>query len=377
MTGVSDEDAPYCFLHLQKKQMITYEQIKPYVEKGLISEQSHPDDSNVRIFNYTHTCQFDKAWDEITMQCRGLIMNVATGEILAKPFPKFFNYQEYIDNGGKVPKGIPFTTEKMDGSLGIMYVLNGEVWIATRGAFTSDQAIWATKWWRLGYGSKPLDKPIECQFRGTNVTRLFEIIYPANRIVVNYDFEGLVHIASLETETGELVSDKQYGIKKVKSVGAYAPEELMKLEEPNSEGFVLFYPDENLRLKIKFPEYVRLHRLVTGLSEIAIWEFIKEGKTVDDLLEKVPDEFYKWVNSVEIELRRKFAEIWQPAQLALLTTYGMATQKEKALWIMENAKDIQGVVFFLINGRNEKAAEPVWKMVRPHGASQFKNDPDA
>ena len=60
---------------------ITYEDIKPYIEKGLISEQSHPEDENVRVFNYTHACQYEKAWDKITNQCRGLIMNIKNGDI--------------------------------------------------------------------------------------------------------------------------------------------------------------------------------------------------------------------------------------------------------------------------------------------------------
>jgi len=74
-----------------------YEELKPYIEKKLISEQIHPEDSNVRIFNYTQDCQFQKAWDDITMQCRGLIMNIQTDEIIARPFRKFFNYSEHID----------------------------------------------------------------------------------------------------------------------------------------------------------------------------------------------------------------------------------------------------------------------------------------
>lgn len=69
---------------------IDYQTIKPYIEKKLISEQAHPENPDVRIFNYTQTCQFDKKWDEVTMQCRGLIMNIKTGEILARPFPNFF-----------------------------------------------------------------------------------------------------------------------------------------------------------------------------------------------------------------------------------------------------------------------------------------------
>ena len=128
--------------------MITYEQIKPYIDKKLVGMGFHPENPDVRIFNYTQQCQFDKAWDDITKQCRGLILNVKTGEVLARPFPKFFNYGEHVEKGWPIPTETPEVYEKLDGSLGILYYLNGKPWIATRGSFTSDQAVWATNWWR-------------------------------------------------------------------------------------------------------------------------------------------------------------------------------------------------------------------------------------
>ena len=48
---------------------MNYEQIKPYIEKKLISENTHPEDADVRIFNYTPICQFSRAWDDVTKQC--------------------------------------------------------------------------------------------------------------------------------------------------------------------------------------------------------------------------------------------------------------------------------------------------------------------
>src|SRR5690348_16903958 len=100
---------------------MNYEIIKPYIEKKLVSEGVHPENPDVRIFNYTQHCQFEGAWDEVTKQCRGLILNVKTGEVIAKPFPKFFNYGEYTGKGWTLPKGKCTVTEKLDGSLGILY----------------------------------------------------------------------------------------------------------------------------------------------------------------------------------------------------------------------------------------------------------------
>ena len=87
-----------------------YEKIKPYIERKLVTEQVHPEDANVRIFNYSQSCQFGKEWDDVTRQCRGLILNVKTGEILARPFPKFFNHGEHIQNGWPIPNETPVIT---------------------------------------------------------------------------------------------------------------------------------------------------------------------------------------------------------------------------------------------------------------------------
>lgn len=52
---------------------------------------------------------------------------------VARPFPKFFNLDEAIANGEQLPAEAFEVTEKLDGSLGILYWLDGEPRLATRG----------------------------------------------------------------------------------------------------------------------------------------------------------------------------------------------------------------------------------------------------
>src|SRR5579885_481968 len=159
------------------------------VENGYLTGRSHPS-ADLIIWNYTAKAQYEKHWTEETMMCRGLITTSA-GEIVARPFPKFFNYEEYE---GQIPKE-PFTvTEKMDGSLGILYFVDGKPAIATRGSFTSEQAIRATAILRERYEHFPFSP---------HYTYLFEIIYPGNRIVVDYGkMDDLVLLATIYTKTG-------------------------------------------------------------------------------------------------------------------------------------------------------------------------------
>lgn len=345
---------------------MNYNDILPYIEKGLVSDQGHFLDPDVRILNYTQKCQFEQAWDPITKQCRGLILHRKSGKILAKPFPKFFNYGEHVVKGMPLPTSKFEVWEKLDGSLGILYALDGKPWIATRGSFVSEQAQWATKWWRDNVAILPSE----------GETNLFEIIYPENRIVIHYDFKGLVHLVSLDTETGRRIPRHWGSPVAIPTLFHMAsPEELATHERPNEEGYVLFYPEENVRVKIKFNEYVRLHKLITGVSEIAIWEHLKEGKTLDDLLEKVPDEFFKWVRDVEGKLRSAYQKIEQEArtQFAVIDMRGTeATRKDWALKIQKMTNPNIG--FAMLD--NKDYSDIIWRMIRPKGQSQFKVDID-
>jgi len=355
------------------KEVPSYAEILPYIEKKLISEQSHPEDPNVRIFNYTQLCQFSHAWDKVTTQCRGLILNVETGEILARPFPKFFNYGEWITKGIEIPKGHPLVTQKLDGSLGIMYTLNGRTQIATRGSFTSDQALWATKWLETNVRMHDIPYGID-----KNITHLFEIIYPENRIVVNYDFSGLVHLDSIEIQSGNSIGSLMLmpePIREAREIPVTDIDLLCKMDEPNSEGFVIYYPKENVRMKIKFPEYVRLHKLVTGVSEIAIWEHLRDGKDLNDLLNKVPDEFFNWVRSVQEKLKEQYISIYDDAFRAYYTAQGVTDNRKDQAEIIKKMTRYTGVAFSILDDKNPSLA--IWRIIRPKGQSGFKNDIDS
>jgi hypothetical protein len=75
----------------------------------------------------------------------------------------------------------------------------------------------------------------------------------------------------------------------------------------NQEGVVVRFND-GTRMKIKGEEYVRLHRIMTGLSNVDIWEILKNGESIEQYLENVPDEFDKWVRNWVMNL--SYAKFW-------------------------------------------------------------------
>ncbi len=291
--------------------------------QGFITCRPHPT-HDLLIWNYTAKCQWERAWDDVTMQARGLI-TTSKGEIVARPFRKFMNYEEYQ---GTIPVESFKVTEKLDGSLGILYFVDGKPFIATRGSFTSEQAIRATRMLQERYSA--------FEFL-PYYTYLFEILYPENRIVVDYrGMEDIVLLTVIHTEAG-----KEYDINNPTWVkmwpfplvkhydGITDIAELRKLEGDNQEGFVIRF-ESGLRLKLKFAEYVRLHRLLTQINARVIWDLLRNNQSFDDLLNRVPDEFYAWVASTRDNLIAKYRVIEDGARRLHEQVKGLPTRKKQA-----------------------------------------------
>jgi len=65
------------------------QQLENYSQNGLLQKQTHPK-FDLTIWNYSPKVQYERLWDEITIQCRGLVTN-SKGDVVARPFKKFFN----------------------------------------------------------------------------------------------------------------------------------------------------------------------------------------------------------------------------------------------------------------------------------------------
>ena len=327
------------------------------LDERFISVQKHPD-SGLFIYNYTAKAQYDRVWNEITLQCRGLILD-ADFNITARPFKKFFNLEEIP--ASEVPDE-PFEVyEKMDGSLGILYWRNNKPYIATRGSFISDQAKHATKILQGKYAHTfdQLDK---------SVTYLFEIIYPGNRIVVDYgDRDDLVLLAVIDNKTGEDLPLANVGFPVVKEYsGIHDLGALIALNEENKEGFVVKFKS-GLRVKVKFTEYLRLHRIITGVSNVVIWEHLSEGRPFEGLLEKVPDEFYHWVKTTIDDLKSQYDTILTDCRNAFKE---LETRKETAVYFQ--TQKYPSVLFAMLDGKPYDKI--IWKMIRPTYAKPYKTE---
>jgi len=394
------------------------ETLEKYHKDGLLHKQTHPT-LDLTIWNYSPRVQYEKLWDDVTIQCRGLVTN-SKGDIVARPFKKFFNYEEHKPED--LPNEFFEVYEKMDGSLGILFYYEYELsderryniwfnnnyetgmekffdpknlpdfdnpyyeptpktkgeWImATRGSFTSSQAL---------KGKELLDRyNYERLHKG--YTYLFEIIYKENRIVCEYDYEDIVLLGMIETKSGNevdihnsnedirfqnMISNIGFRVVMLYKTWGEGYDLLKEEISKDREGYVVRFKN-GFRMKIKGEEYKRLHRILTNVSNRDIWEYLRVGKPLDEILDKVPDEFYDWVKSEE----SKFLEMYRITDTMCQLTFmniikPEMTRKESALKIKEQKLDLQALLFRMLD--NKDYSDLIWKNLYPKYSKPFKKD---
>lgn len=293
-----------------------YAGLEKAVGAGTVKRFSAADAPHLAGYCYTEKCAFDRLWDEFSLLARGIVLDTQAQCVRAYPFPKFFNYGEWAGGVvGKVPDE-PFEVfEKLDGSLGIAYH-DGERWrVNTKAAFANDQAKWALE--RL---------PTERLFPG--YTYLFEIIYDANRIVVRYPFEGLVLLGvygpkGLEHQPAACAADTDLVDGVVTRLVQSHPFETMhhaiKAVEGfglDREGFVVRFRS-GLRLKLKGAEYLRVHKFVSRVTPLALWDLMANGQDPLELRNEVPDEFADDFDAIYAALNRAHDEVVEEVSAAV------------------------------------------------------------
>ncbi|MER7463609.1 T4 RnlA family RNA ligase [Streptomyces sp. NPDC097981] len=395
----------YPMLH----DLLPQQELAAAIDAGHVTRKSHPE-LPLSIYTYTRTAQYERVWNRVTMRCRGLVVDDTTGAIVALPLPKFFNVGEHESGQPYAPAlpDEPFEVyDKVDGSLAVVFHYAGSWRVASKGSFISTQATW---------GQRHLDGR-DTSALVPGVTYLAEILYPQNRIVVDYgDRRDLVLLAAFGLDGTEVplaeASVHWKGIGSVVTVWPAMPlAELLALAESNTmpggenatgtdaEGFVLRFAS-GVRAKAKLSEYVRLHKLVTGVTERDIWRShgierfaglpAKElaqglnctaadieasgGKPLEALLQQVPDEFDAWVREVVAGLEDAAAQRERAideafAQLAHLTgDRGAFARAAKALpdrWI-------RAAMFLRLDSRSTELV--VWRDVRPEASDPFTTD---
>jgi RNA ligase len=179
--------------------------------------------------------------------------------------------------------------------------------IASRNSFISEQSIEANK----------MIDPLAYELLDIRYTYLFEIIYKKNKIIVDYgDKYSLILLAAIKTINGDELSyielnnySNYFEIvtkRQIKILNCF--NDLKNYEEINKEGFVIKFSN-NLRCVVKFDEYLKLYSLLGDISNIVVWEYLKNNTNFNDLYYMIPDTYHEWLKNTIKDLQDKFNEI--------------------------------------------------------------------
>lgn len=304
--------------------------VLPHIEGKEEFSVMYKDDYTVINYNvaFEDTFQWninDSLGSAIRRECRGLIFNSKTGDLISRPYSKFFNIGERNETDiNKINLYEPHVVlEKLDGSMIRPIPTKEGFRLATKAGIT-DVAMNAEVF--------IADKPHYAKFINTaiknNFTPIFEWCSRKNRIVVDYPEDQLILTAVRGNESGLYVLysamkevAEQEGIPVVKAVDGLAVQNINLFvkqvrEWDDGEGVVLRFNTGHM-VKIKADYYVLRHKIKEQVSQEknVIKIILEDG--LDDLvplllesdvklLQNFQKLFWKGVDEVSVELQELY-----------------------------------------------------------------------
>lgn len=220
------------------------------------------------ILDYTND---SPKFEPITRECRGLVLEEGTWEVVGKPMTRFYNYGEHSEETAKFDWTDFKMYEKVDGSFILASPYKGDWIISTRGTFGDFEVngighTWEQLFWQTAPHLTPSAlRPDTCYG--------FELWTEHNAIITRYPKPDvwLLYAYDLEThkEWPEHVYHSEANRLRVRTPQKFNffdsidhvrgfLKDLTK-EEPSFEGVVL--KDRNgIRIKVKTETYLELHQ---------------------------------------------------------------------------------------------------------------------
>lgn len=275
----------------------------------------------------------------LVREARALVLNSDDWSLVARSFPRFFNWGEAQDEMHLFDFHDFFVQSKEDGSLVLLYHFDGKWHANTRGSFALDSMQHQSFSWREGI-CKALNITHLDQLNNRldpNVTYVCEFVSPWNKIVRKYDVPQLylltafsgkdeLHHAVVNGLTHNLfLRPEQFSFFSMEEIQTFLTKQTA--DDPTFEGVVIC--DRNgQRWKIKSPTYLGLHKLrgegdnlfnpkhllpfvITGEDDELLLYYPEVTEAYQKLKEKVEHEYQSllsvWRQHKDAESQKDFA----------------------------------------------------------------------
>lgn len=282
---------------------------------------------------------------EICDECRGLILETGTWNVINRSFKRFYNYEEVeTDFNWKDFK----VQEKLDGSIMFLWNYRGEWYTSTRGSFgnlpiqNNIGKTWNDLFW------ESINKDYIKLLPKSYFT--FELTSPYNQVVAFFNKTSLT-LLSIFDDNHEFSDDlcdyfakklyvnrpEKFQFQNVDEIKQFLDK---KKDESNFEGFVL-KDNHNRRIKLKNIGYLLLHKLKNNdniFNVDNLIPFILQGKS-DDLIGQFPPH-KEWIENIQEKVKliiHELLHVWNEAK-------SIETQKEFAQFII-NRSPVYAILF--------------------------------
>ena len=170
--------------------------ILPIIEQLRLSKDIRETvlDNNISSFNFTRNAFYSKKWNDITCKARGLFVDTEKDKVVARGYEKFFNVNEVrsteLEHLLHTFKGKITCYKKENGFLGILSLVNGELFLASKSTNKGDFA----DYFRNLFDKSGIDKDKLIEYlKNNDVSLTFEVIDIENDPhIIKYDKSKIV-----------------------------------------------------------------------------------------------------------------------------------------------------------------------------------------
>lgn len=313
--------------------------------------------------------------NEIVQECRGLILDSDSFDIVCYPFNKFFNYGEV--HAANIDWGSAYVTQKLDGSIIKVVRIGEDFLISTNGcidAFKCEVSNdYGTPFKNFGelalegfkfYGIAEKDFPT---LFAEGFTYIFELTSPWNQVVVKWDETKMNLIGVRDNNTCQEIFYKDHPLAQVFNTPKIYPiksiEDCVKAAQElpeNNEGYVVCDKDFN-RIKVKSPLYLQLHYMAGNQvwSPSRVMDIIRANE-VSEYLAYFPKfkVAFDELNAKYLDLIRK-VDVLEGEVEFLLSSGVIKSKKDLAMWVFASneRKIFQEFVFGYFDKKHSSAME--------------------
>ncbi len=322
-----------------------------------IKSKRHGRYPNLVLLKYDMTAS--PMHEPIVQECRGIILDEANDwNVVARAFDKFFNHGE--GHAADIDWSTARVQEKLDGSLVCLFHYDGAWHVATSGTpdasgnVDGSSGTFAEYFWQ----TFAADGGEVSEAEDVNLCFAFELMGPANRIVVVHEKPWLRLLSVRHRVTGEQRAPEGYaralGIEAVRSFPLTSIADIVAsfdaISPLSQEGYVVV-DGAFRRIKVKHPGYVALHHAKDGMGPKAFCEIARSGEVSEvlvafpefrPLLEAATAKYEALVRSVEADYRRiEFIETQKDFALEAvkLTCSAALFQRRKGVPVRTFLKD--------------------------------------